>query len=341
MRLRRFFRKISRCLKPPFAVASQRKLHLETVSAADRPARLVPKLNLDHARLKFAVNPVLLMTSTSPKKTCFIDDHNTKNKNTKMKRTLAFSIRCSAYAARLSFLRPETNVDDIVGILGYLLRISPCSCPVHISQRFFRDLCLLARSNNVSVREMALRLVVLQIKNSNISPLVKVLLSRFQKDISLSALLTDLMSCLPDYWMETQRFDLHRAIQSVWSLDLHLSAIRRVHAAMPFAEFCYQLIQSRQSVARIVVGAGYIDMIIKMCKTNFPDSRIPTADTLRWNATSSLTTLFALTLKRLSQYPGIQTSMKWEALAQCWPTPSSRINTLIFPWTFRASNSIA
>lgn len=70
-----------------------------------------------------------------------------------------------------------------------------------------------------------------------------------------------------------------------------------------------------------------------MCNNNFPDARIPTADTSRWQATSSLLGLCILTLEALLEYPNIQRalSMSLGSLASAWPVNRLREVTNLRP----------
>lgn len=241
--------------------------------------------------------------------------------------TPAPAAKCLIYAVQLASLEPASNGDAILDILDKLLLAFPCPhhLPIGDTEDLFREILRLASTfDNALIKEQALHLIIIQVRSGSNSVLVKAF--RLQDDVRCCVLLLDLMKCLPDCWMEASRTEMHRAIQPLWYMDLPEAAIERAHAATPFVKFLLQLITSSQSSARAVFNAGFVDMVICMCTTSFPDPRTPKADTSRWNATSYLVDICASALEWLLRYPDIRDRMatKWRPLAECWPKSHSR-----------------
>jgi hypothetical protein len=119
---------------------------------------------------------------------------------------------------------------------------------------------------------------------------------------------------------------MHLALQNLWGSnhrnDIHIQA----HSATPFVKFLLQAARSNRTAARAIHKAGFVDMLVCMCNSKFPDSRIPTADTSRWLATTSLLDVCISTLEALSVYPNIQRKLSTSmyALAEVWPKNQSR-----------------
>lgn len=129
--------------------------------------------------------------------------------------------------------------------------------------------------------------------------------------------------------MDAVRADVHLSLQPLWyspSKNCH-KGVKRAHAVMPYMQFLLQLVRSGKAAARIVFDAGVIDMLVRMCNTRFPDSRMLDANTSQWVATASLLALCGTTLEALACYSDIRTMLekRWATLAQCWPKNHSRI----------------